>query len=253
MKNKIIGLMAVVMAVVMIAPAMADTYISVDVNAAGTSNIWEQLQTGHVFEEEIINNVVGTMKLHKDAFTTPSTHPTQGGMELEFNKNLKTTGNTTFYEGLKIGGLNWQKNGGWHVETPKNVGTGYIKETITNLGNLSVEKQVYSSGDWHLYEGKEVKGEGITTLEKRVVWWTNTKNPGPDDRTEVYMNLDFDSKTNPTTFDYVGTHTDGKTPQQYKFSKWPSNKNKVNIADFHIGTDEKFKFNQKVHFNWDLW
>jgi len=193
MKNKILaGLIALV---VLTVPAMAttiDTWIDVD----GTSYFEKSFEAGHVRFNEVITNDE-SLKMHEHIYAFPvSTDddgnpvPSTGVYE---SKHIDVKGTTSFYEWAEIGGQNWQKEGGgWHVEEPlTDVITAYIEETINNNGEMTITKILSSKGDWNLEEVKWADGKGDIEITKNVGFWTNTIDPDPADKTELWITQEY--------------------------------------------------------------
>ncbi|MBS3788959.1 MAG: hypothetical protein V5A79_06480 [Candidatus Bipolaricaulota bacterium] len=154
---------------------IADTTWIVDVDATGTTSLYQEVNSLNVRSHEWLNNT-GSVDFDKSASVTGS-----GASQMVVeDKSLQATGFTTFGEKALVGGMH----------EGEVVPTGFIYEEIENLGALQVDKTLVSNGEWHLAESKDVEGSGLfTTIDKVVGTWTNHE----DYPTTVQGIVDFNS------------------------------------------------------------
>jgi len=141
----------------------------VDVDATGATSLLERVETPYVVDlESIFNN--GTLDYAKDvavAWYPPNDQWDFNNYDVSETKSITASGRTTFEECAIVGGADW--TGGFPpVSTP----TGFVHERIENAGNLEIEKVVRSVSGWSLVESKEIKGDGLSSIDKVVGSWT---------------------------------------------------------------------------------
>jgi len=162
---------------------------------------------------------------------------------------LTTTGNTNYLEYTTHGGTNWQRvgdteQGNWYVDTPSTVPHLWVTEGFTNVGSIHMDKYVNAPAEWNLQEYKSIMGSGDTTINKEVLWTTNTRSVDENGLLghPTQMKIDVTFATPVPFYDYESVNAITNIPPAQTLQYFGKT----------IITNDMFQFTQRIGDNMDL-